>query len=171
MKNKWFLKATFLTLFLSIFFNLIMNTLGNLNNILLIICIFAVVFIGILFDIIGTAVLSCNIKTFNAQASKKIKGAKEAIKIAKNSSLVSNICNDVIGDICGIITGSLVAMLIINLFQSDAELYYSILITSLISAITVGGKAFCKTIGIKKSDKIVFLVGKFLSIFSKKNSR
>ncbi len=42
-----------------------------------------------------------------------------------------------------------------------------ILVTSFISAFTVGGKAFFKTVAMKKSDNIVLVVGKILQVFHK----
>lgn len=42
-----------------------------------------------------------------------------------------------------------------------------ILVTSFISAFTVGGKAYFKTIAMKKSDKIVLIAGKILQVFHK----
>ena len=46
-------------------------------------------------------------------------------------------------------------------------LLVGILVTSFISALTVGGKAYFKTIAMKKSDKIVLMVGKVLQVFHK----
>ena len=33
-------------------------------------------------------------------------GAKTAVKLIRNSSIVANICADVIGDICGVLSGA-----------------------------------------------------------------
>ena len=41
----------------------------------------------------------------------------------------------------------------------------TILVTSFVSAFTVGGKAYFKTIATKKSDNIVLLVGKVIRVF------
>ena len=41
----------------------------------------------------------------------------------------------------------------------------SILVASLISAITVGGKAFFKIVATKKCDEIVLAVGKIMQVF------
>jgi len=43
----------------------------------------------------------------------------------------------------------------------------SILVTSFISALTVGGKAYFKTIATKKSDQIVLMAGKIMKVFQK----
>jgi len=41
----------------------------------------------------------------------------------------------------------------------------SILVASFISALTVGGKAFFKTVATKKCDEIVLAVGKIMQVF------
>lgn len=43
----------------------------------------------------------------------------------------------------------------------------SILVASFISALTVGGKAYFKTIATKKSDKIVLASGRIMQVFQK----
>ena len=171
MKNNWIIKVFFLTFALAISFSLIANILGNLNNIILIFCIITIIFIGIIFDIIGTAVLSCDTKVLHSKASQKLKGAKEAIKLAKNASAVSSFCNDVVGDVCGIISGSLIAILVMNLFANNNLSILNVILSSVLSALTVGGKALGKNIAVKKCNDILYGVGKVLAIFTKKNSR
>lgn len=43
----------------------------------------------------------------------------------------------------------------------------SILVASFISALTVGGKAFFKTVATKKCDEIVLIVGKVMQVFQR----
>ena len=95
MKNNWTLIVFLLTFILASVFSIIANMLGKLNNVVLIIVTLLVVLFGTVFDIIGTAVLSADIKVMHSMASKKIKGAKEAINLINKSSNVSSICNDV----------------------------------------------------------------------------
>lgn len=168
MKNKWTLKVFFLTFVLAIIFSLIANYLGNFNNIILSICIILIILIGIVFDIIGTAVLSCNTKVLHSRASQKLKGAKEAIKLAKNASTVSSFCNDVVGDVCGIVSGSLITILVVNIFTSGNLSIYNVLLSSILSSLTVGGKALGKKMAVKRSNDIIYSVGKILSIFPHK---
>lgn len=168
MKNKWTLKVFFLTFVLAIIFSLIANYLGNFNNIILSICIILIILIGIIFDIIGTAVLSCNTKVLHSRASQKLKGAKEAIKLAKNASAVSSFCNDVVGDVCGIVSGSLITILVVNIFTSGNLSIYNVLLSSILSSLTVGGKALGKKMAVKRSNDIIYSVGKILSIFPHK---
>lgn len=168
MKNNWTFKVFFLTFGLALLFSLIANFLGDFNNIVLIICLIAIILIGITFDLIGTAVLSCDTKVLHSKASQKLKGAKEAIRLAKNASSVSSFCNDVIGDVCGIVSGSLVTVLVVNIFASNNISLWNVILSSILSALTVGGKALGKNIGVKRSNDILYLVGKILAIFSKK---
>lgn len=168
MKNNWTLKVFFLTFILAMIFSLVANFLGDFNNIILIICIISIILIGIIFDIIGTAVLSCDTKVLHSKASQKLKGAKQAIRLAKNASSVSSFCNDVVGDVCGIVSGSLVTILVVNLFINNDLSLWNVIFSSSLSALTVGGKALGKSIGVKKSNDIIYSVGKIISIFSKK---
>ena len=167
MKNNWTLKVFFLTFFLAIIFSLIANYLGKFNNIILVICIISILAIGIIFDIIGVAVLSCDEKVLHSKASQKLKGAKKAIKLIKNASTVSSFCNDVVGDVCGIVSGSLITVLVMNLFVSSELSLGNVLFSSILSSLTVGGKAIGKKIAIKKANEITYLVGKTLSLFSR----
>ena len=170
-KDNWILKAFLMTFFIAIIFNSISNIIIDSSKyISLIIIAIIFTFIGIFFDLIGTAVLTANESTFHAKSSKKIKGSKESVKLIKNSDRIASICNDVIGDICGIVSGGAGALLSIhlaNVFNINLA-YTTIIISSVISSTTVGGKAIGKKYAIKNSDIIIEKVGIFLSIFKKK---
>lgn len=168
MKNNWVLKSFIITFLLAILFSMIANFLGDFNNIILTICIISIIIIGIVFDIIGTAVLSCDMKALNSRASQKLKGAKNAIKLAKNASSVSSFCNDVIGDVCGIVSGSLITVLVVNIIKTENISICNVILSSVLSSLTVGGKAIGKKVGVKNSNDIIYYVGKLLSIFSHK---
>lgn len=163
--NNWLYKVFLLTFLLSAIFSGVSSVMANnFNSIVLTIILIMVIIIGIIFDMVGVAVLTSEEKAFHARASQKIKGSKESIMLIKNSVKISSICNDVIGDICGIVSGTLGAVLtvsIINNFNLSTTIV-TIVVTALISAFTVGGKAYFKEIAHKKSDSIVFTVGKIL---------
>ena len=165
-KENWLYKVFLLTFILSIIFSSVTTLMSeNFNNIIIFIILLLVIVIGIIADMVGVATLTRNEATFHAKASKKIKGAKEAIVLIKNSVKISSICNDVIGDICGIISGGLgtvVTLSFANTFSLPIT-FSTILITAVVSSLTVGGKAMCKNIASKKCDEIVFLVGKVLN--------
>ena len=169
-KDNWLYKVFFITFILAAVFSGLSNIISTkFNSIVLTIIIFLVTIIGIFFDMIGTAVLTAEEKNFHAKNSRKIKGAKESIFIIKNNVTIANICNDIIGDICGIVSGGLGAVLAINLsLKFDFNLTITtIVVTSIISSITVGGKAIFKGVAAKKCDNIIMFVGKTLSLFIK----
>ena len=126
--------------------------------------------VGIIVGIIGVAVTSSNEEPLHAMSSKKIKGAKKAVSFKKNADKVSSFCNDVIGDICGIISGSAgvsVARGLASTFNLNI-FYTGLIVTALIAALTIGGKAFCKRIAIDNNHKIVYMTAKVISKFEKK---
>ena len=169
MKNKqnikWILLITSLTFVISIIFSYLSETILKKSNIVIeLLVLLTVILIGIIFDMIGVAVTTCAEHPFHAMASRKIKGAKTAIKLIKNKDKVSSFCNDVIGDICGIISGSAgvaLSTILANSFHLNL-LMTSLLITATIAALTIGGKALGKTAAINKSTKILFEFSKFL---------
>ena len=167
----WIYKVFLLSFILAIVFSSGSSFVANYaNSIILGIIIIIVIIIGIIFDMIGVAVLTSNESSLHAKASKKIRGAKEAIYLLKNAPKVSSICNDVVGDVCGIVSGSLGAVLTINIasyFNWNIVIVTTV-ITALISSLTVGGKAIFKTVATKKADNIVYNVGKTMSFFIKK---
>jgi CBS domain containing-hemolysin-like protein len=99
-------------------------------------------------------------------AARKVASAKVAVKLVQNAEKVSNICNDVIGDMCSIISGGAATTIVIKIALNNPNMYiYSIVMSSLIAAITVGGKAFFKSIAIKRSKDIIMFSSKILSVF------
>ena len=62
--------------------------------------------------------------------------------------------------------GTMIAIYITNQLGFNKTLS-ALVIASVISSLTVGGKAIGKTIAVKKSDEIIFIVGKFISKFKK----
>ena len=69
----WAFIITVITFFLSLFFSFLSTTaISKLNLLPSIIILFLVIFIGIIFDLIGVAVTVAEEKDFHAKASKKI---------------------------------------------------------------------------------------------------
>ncbi|MEW9123618.1 MAG: hypothetical protein AB2421_12995 [Thermotaleaceae bacterium] len=168
--RKWVILITIWTFFLAIALSFLSETL--LENaklwIALIILVF-IIFIGILFDLIGIAVASSREKPFHSMASNKIVGANYAVRLVRNAGQVSNFCNDVIGDICGIVSGSATAIIILQIRQVY-ELNIpslSILLSGVVAALTVGGKAIGKEIALRQSIAIVSFVGRILDYLDK----
>ena len=162
---KWGITISIVTFFLSLLFSFISNTAVNgLEIIPAMIVLFLVIGLGITFVVIATAVTVAKEEEFHAMAAKKQKGAKQAIKLIRNSSIVANFCADVIGDICGVLSGAVGAIIALKLTKSygmsEACQY---IISAIVAALTVGGKAFTKEIAKKNSTKILSLISKVLS--------
>ncbi|MEW5922047.1 MAG: hypothetical protein AB1796_14100 [Bacillota bacterium] len=166
--TRWAIIAGIWTFFLALIFALVMRFL--LHTIQSIILSFAIlliiIFIGIVFDMVGMAVTAAEEKPFHAKAAKKISGAKQAIYLVRNADKVSSFCNDVIGDISGVASGVAGTVIIINLVMVKpglSELYLSIFLTAIISALTVGGKAVGKAMAINRPTDVVFFIAQFLT--------
>lgn len=172
MKNKTDFKWVFIVTILAFIISVIMTlfatvTLENVSLLVAILMTFLFILLGIIFDIIGVAVTSGDEVSFHSMSSRKIRGGKIGVKLLKNMDKVSSVCCDVIGDVCGIISGTsgvVIVSLIIKLTDIN-ELFISLLVTGLISALTIGGKAIGKSLAINRSKEIVTLVSKILSFF------
>ena len=175
MKNKtdfkWVLIVTILAFIISIIMTLFSTiTLENVSLFVAILITFLFILLGIVFDIIGVAVTSGDEVAFHSMSSRKVKGGKIGVKLMKNTSKVSSVCCDVIGDVCGIVSGTsgvVIVSLIIKLTDFN-ELLISLLVTGLISALTIGGKALGKGFAVSKSKEIVTIVSRMLSFFQNK---
>lgn len=134
---------------------------------IIIIVIFIV--IAIIADMVGVAIASAQPEPFHAMASKKVRGAKQAIKLLNNASKVASIASDVIGDVCGILSGAAAASISISL--SNFSTFYNVLIavgfSALVASLTIFGKSIFKKYAIDNAEKIILILGKILSIFSK----
>ena len=129
-----------------------------------------IIFVGILFDIIGVAVTSADEKPFHSMAARKVPGALESIRLLRNAEKVGSICNDVVGDICGVISGSAsatIAAQVLQNFEFSWPRLASLMMSALVAGLTVGGKAVGKSIAINSCTKIVHFVGLSIHRFQK----
>ena len=127
------------------------------------------IFIGVLFDIVGVAVTSADEAVFHSMNSRKVKGANIAVKFKKNADKVSSFCCDVIGDVCGVISGTAAAAIaaILILKYNFNAILVSLIVTSIVSSLTIGGKAIGKSFAINKSEVILYAFAKFINNFYK----
>ena len=170
MKDKWTIKIILLAFIISMMFQSLSETIMpkvNLTTSIIILILF--ILIGIIFDMIGVAITTCDIKPFHSMNAKKMKYASTGIKLINNQAKVSSFCNDVIGDICGIISGSagvIIATTISKNINTDLFLT-NLLITSTIAALTIGGKSLGKNIALKNNTSIIKSFSKIISIVVK----
>lgn len=141
--------------------------LGTAQPAVAFIVVLVIIITGVVFDVIGIAVTAADETPFNSMASKKIRGARQSLKLLRNAPRVSSFCNDVVGDICGVVSGVAGTSIVYRVFASSGNLsVIETVMGALIAAFTVGGKAFAKNIGINNSNYIVYWVGRTLSYVS-----
>ena len=169
--NLWWLKAAVISFVLAGFFSFLSELTASAEQIVVIILLLAfLILASILFDAIGVAVTSCDVPPIASMASRKVYGAKTALWLVKNSGTVSSICNDVIGDIFGIISGACSAAVVVKItltLDASWQRWLSIIISAVVSALTIGGKAFMKNIAINNSKDFVMFVARIISVFNK----
>ena len=172
----WSLSIAVITFVLAALFSVISTAMLNgVSWAAGMLIVFGIVMIGIVFDIIGVAATAAIETPFHAMASEKVKGAKQSIYICRNADRVASFCNDVIGDISGIVSGTASAAVVIQLVyafgRGDGSLFQtiiSVVFTSVVAAVTVGGKAFGKSFAIRYSTYVIFQVGRLLYLVEEK---
>lgn len=167
MKNvKWVVTIFFVTILVSGSISLLSDVLmANSTMVVAFGILLMIIFIGIVFDIIGMAVATAEEKPFHAMAARKVPGAKEAIRLLRNAERVSSICNDVVGDICGVVSGSASATIAAQILANFAFTWpqiISLAMSALAAGLTVGGKAIGKSIAVNSCVTIVHTVGKVI---------
>ena len=168
---KWVITIFFVTILISGTISLVSDeVMANSSLAVAFLILLAIIFLGIIFDIIGMAVATADEKPFHSMASRKVPGAHEAIRLLRNAERVSSICNDVVGDICGVVSGSASAT-IAALILTNGEVGWpkgvSLVMSALVAGLTVGGKAIGKTIAVNSCTKIVHLVGRIIHSFNR----
>lgn len=169
---KWvFFISIWTFIFAAIFSIITENLVTNISILMAFLVLIVVITIGIIFDIIGIAVTAAKEKPFHSMAANKIKEARYAIRLVQNASQVSNFCNDVIGDISGIVSGAIgttIIFRIINIYPLLNSTIMTIVLTSLIASLTVGGKAFGKSIALLHSEEIIYKIAVILNFVEEK---
>ena len=163
---RWVVTIFVMTILISGIISLVSDeVMANSSIVVAFLILLAIIFLGILFDIVGMAVATADEKPFHSMAARKVPGAHEAIRLLRNAERVSSICNDVVGDICGVVSGSASAT-IAALILTNVELGWprgvSLMMSALVAGLTVGGKAIGKSIAVRSCTKIVHLVGRVI---------
>lgn len=175
---KWLIAIFLMSLTISAAFSFLSQELLQAASLFgAFIVLLTIIVIGILFDLLGIAVTAAEEKPFHSMSSRKVRGAAEAIWLLRNADKVSSICNDVVGDICGIISGAAaaaVAMEAVLYFRSISLRVLQLLLSALVAALTICGKAFCKQIALQNSTVIVHssakIIYRFKRVFHRKKS-
>lgn len=166
--HKWTLIVLVLSFILSVFFSFITSiAMESLSIFFAFLLLLLIIVINILFDMVGTAVQSAEETPFHSLASRKVAGARESISIIRHAPQLANMCCDVIGDIAGIISGATTALIVAELVSmfSLKGMLPSLILTGIVGALTIGGKATSKGISMQNGNAIVFIVGKLMYFF------
>lgn len=172
-QQRWVLTVVCLSFVLSVVMSFVTGMFVESAGLLVaLLTLIVLVMLGIITDIIGVAVTSADEQPFIAMASKRITGAKQALKLIRMAERVSSLLNDVVGDIVGIVSGSAGAVIAVYLTKYGlSSTLASILTTAFTSAFMIGGKAYGKSIAIEKSAQIVLTVGKLMALFEQKKRK
>lgn len=176
VKNKkkrdyWIPRIFILSIMISAVFSLVSsNVLNGAGYIIAFLLLAAFIFVGILFDVIGVAVMSADERPFHSMAAHGEKSAACALRMIRSAEKVSSVCNDVVGDISGIVSGSTAAVIVSKLcvsFDLDSMLL-SVIISALVSGMTIGGKAVGKKIAISNSTQVLHTVARVIYFVKRK---
>ncbi|MBU8907737.1 hypothetical protein [Desertibacillus haloalkaliphilus] len=173
---KWSLGIAVITLVLAAIFSIVSTfLLSGVTWGIGMLIVLIIVLTGIFFDTIGVAATAANEVPFHSMAAEKLPGAKHAVLITRNADRFASFCNDVIGDISGIISGTASAYVVLQLALQmgyhEGSLQQStiaVIFTSIIAALTVGGKSIGKTLAIQYSTPIIYQVGRLLFLLEVK---
>ncbi|MBR2742240.1 MAG: Mg2+ and Co2+ transporter CorB [Clostridia bacterium] len=162
--SRWAIIVVIVALIASFCLSFVSNrALAGVSLVGALVILFVFILLGVLFDIVGTAVTAANSTPFHSMASRKVPGAKYALKIIAQAGKVSNFCNDVIGDITGIISGGAVVVIVgyfaLTFTWVKNTVIINLLLTSIVAALTIGGKALGKSIALGYSNTIIYYVG------------
>ncbi len=168
-KNSLFVYAMYIFIFsflISMMMSFMSQGFSSSSNVFIsFLVLIIVIAVGVVFDIIGVAVTTCNPAPFHSMASKKNRYAVYALKLIRKAPLVATIAQDVVGDISGIVSGALIASIAFNIVSTNSFfslIFLNVILSSIVAGITVSSKAICKSIAIKNSKKITFFVSKLL---------
>ncbi|MFD2658386.1 hypothetical protein [Gracilibacillus thailandensis] len=173
---KFSLSIAVITFVLAAIFSIVSSSiLSGVMSIIGLVIVFIIVFIGVFFDMLGIAATAADEVPFHAMAAEKVSGSKQAIQIVRNADRFASFCNDVIGDISGIISGTASAIVVLQISNgfgyaegTSFHLSINVILTSLVAALTVGGKALGKFLAIHSSTNIIFIVGKIIAFSEEK---
>ena len=173
--NVWCVKITIITILLAGLFSFVSNVTSTITSITatIFLLLFLVV-LSIIFDGIAVSVTSANKQSFTKFVGEnRSKYYYVGCYLIDNQEIVANISADVIGDIVSIVSGSCsVAIVLDFLYRYPAlnEQIFTIIISSIIAGITVGGKAFMKSIAIKNCNSYILFTSKIIALFCRREN-
>jgi len=166
---KWVLKIVLISVAASMAFTIASTEiLGRAGYAVAFIILAAFIAVGIVFDIIGLAIVTASEIPFHSMAAHRERGAAESLRLLKNADKATSFCSDVVGDVTGIVSGATAALVAARLMQSfSAENFLiQLLVSGAVTGLTIGGKAVGKTYALNYSTAIVLKVGKLMCVMT-----
>lgn len=170
VQNRWLCRGlgyALLTFILSLFFGYLAETL--LRQVVIIFLAFllllVVILAGVISDMVGFAAAAAEVGPLNARAAQKVWGARQAVRLVKNADQVAVFCSDVMGDISSTLGGTLGAAIVFRILvdRPGHESWLMIIMTALVAALTVGGKAFGKGFALREATEVMFRLGQVVA--------
>jgi hypothetical protein len=124
-----------------------------------------VILLGVIADMIGFAAAVADATPLNAKAANKVLGARQAVRLIRNADQVAVFCSDVMGDIASTLAGAMGAVIVFRII-SERHLesgWYTIVMTALVAAVSVGGKALGKGVALQEANEIMFRLGQLVA--------
>jgi hypothetical protein len=168
-RSKWLRRGVgnaILTLFLSMLLTYVADIfLRRLVVYLAFVVLLLVILVGVAVDMIGFAAAAAEATPLNAKAANRVLGARQAVRLVKNADQVAVFCSDVMGDIASTLAGAMGAVIVFRLITQSHSLssWYTVIMTALVAAVTVGGKAFGKGIAMQEANEIMFRLGQLVA--------
>ena len=169
-KNRWPLKIGLITLVLAAVFTLLSEATASVTGLVVTINLLLVLLlVSIVTDGIGVAVTTAELSSVKCPESCGCQTHKTAQWLIKNKEKVNNICADVIGDICGIVSGAGAGAIVLAITQNtsitELSFWATVLVTSILASLTVGGKAYMKSLAVKNAPEVVMLTARVIRRF------
>jgi CBS domain containing-hemolysin-like protein len=164
-RNKWLRRGlgnALLTFILSLMLTYVANViLGVLVVYFALLVLLLVILLGVGADMVGFAAAAADVAPLNAKASNKVSGARQAVRLIRNADQVAVFCSDVMGDISSTLAGAMGAVIVFRLIaeRNLVSNWYTIIMTALVAAVTVCGKALGKGIALQEASEIMFRLG------------
>jgi CBS domain containing-hemolysin-like protein len=168
-RNRWLRRGlgnALLTFFLSLLLTYVAEVfLQGLVVYFAFFVLLVVILIGVIADMVGFAAVAADPAPLNAKAANKVLGARQAVRMIRNADQVAVFCSDVMGDIASTLAGAMGAVIVFRLITQHhlVSNWYTIVMTALVAAVTVCGKALGKGIALQEASEIMFRLGRVVA--------
>jgi CBS domain containing-hemolysin-like protein len=164
-RNKWLRRGlgnALLTFILSLMLTYVASVfLGVLVVYFALLVLLLVILLGVGADMVGFAAVAADVAPLNAKAANRVSGARQAVRLIRNADQVAVFCSDVMGDISSTLAGAMGAVIVFRMITERhlVSNWYTIIMTALVAAVTVCGKALGKGIALQEASEIMFQLG------------